>query len=260
MTGSLVDFHCHLDLFPDFERLVGECDRERVYTLAVTTTPRAWERNRDLCGPTSHVRAALGLHPHLMAEHWREFDLWERHLHETRYVGEVGLDASPRHFRSLDRQKDVFRRVLAACAAAGGRTLSVHSVRAATAVLNMVEEHLPRERGTVVLHWFSGSAIEAKRAVALGCWFSVNGRMLRTDRGVRLLRSLPKDRLLMETDGPFVEDAGRTLRPVDTAFTLEALATALDWDVEHCRRQILANLRTLVGPSSLVSGSSRLSA
>jgi TatD DNase family protein len=258
VTGSLVDFHCHLDLFPDFERLVGECDRARVYTLAVTTTPRAWERNRDLCGPTSHVRAALGLHPHLMAEHWREFDLWERHLPETRYVGEVGLDAGPRHFRSLDRQKDVFRRVLVACAAAGGRTLSVHSVRAATAVLDLVEEHLPRERGTVVLHWFSGSAIEAKRAVALGCRFSVNSRMLRTDRGVRLLRSLPRDRLLMETDGPFVEDAGRKLRPVDTAATLEALSTELDWDIEDCRRQILANLRTLVGSPRVATDLSHL--
>lgn len=248
MTGSLVDFHCHLDLYPDFERLVGECDSARVYTLAVTTTPRAWERNRDLCGPTSHVRAALGLHPHLMAEHWRELDLWERHLPETRYVGEVGLDAGPRHFRSFDRQKDVFRRVLIACAAAGGRTLSVHSVRAATAVLDMVEEHFPRERGTVVLHWFSGSLAEAKRAIALGCYFSINGEMLRNDRSIRIVSTLPQDRLLLETDGPFVEEAGRALRPSDTTRTLHRLSNIINTDIEECRKLILSNLRALIIP------------
>ena len=56
MSNKLVDFHCHLDLYPDFGDLVRECDQYEVYTLAVTTTPRAWMRNQELASSTKHVR------------------------------------------------------------------------------------------------------------------------------------------------------------------------------------------------------------
>ena len=61
MTSSLVDFHCHLDLYRDHAAAVAECDRLKVFTLAVTTTPRAWPRNHELAAATKYVRAALGL-------------------------------------------------------------------------------------------------------------------------------------------------------------------------------------------------------
>ncbi|MEH3146457.1 MAG: TatD family hydrolase [Methylobacterium frigidaeris] len=245
MTGRLIDFHCHLDLYPDFERLVAECDREGVYTLAVTTTPAAWRRNRDLAATTRYVRAGLGLHPQLVEERWREIDVWERHLPEARYVGEVGLDASPRHYRSLDRQKDVFGRILKACASEGGKILSVHSVRAARQVLEMVEEHLPPSKGTVILHWFTGSVAEAARAAGLGCFFSVNSEMLATERGRKLVRSLPADRLLTETDGPFTAEGGQPRRPSDVERAVTRLAEALQVPIEECRVSLLVNLKAL---------------
>ncbi|MGU3476557.1 Qat anti-phage system TatD family nuclease QatD [Methylobacterium sp. D48H] len=251
MTDRLIDFHCHLDLFPDFEELVADCERRGIYTLAVTTTPRAWARNRDLCGPTRHVRAGLGLHPQLVAEHEREIDLWERHVHETRYVGEVGLDAGPAHFRSLERQTEVFRRVLIACSAQGGKILSVHSVRAATKVLDLVDEHLPADRGSVVLHWFTGSLAEARRASALGCYFSINRQMLGSERGMKLVRSLPIERLLLETDGPFTSEEGRPTRPHAVSRTLVELASAFGRAPDDLRRRLLDNLRMLTEAARL---------
>lgn len=245
MTNRLVDFHCHLDLFPDFEELVADCERRGIYTLAVTTTPRAWARNRDLCGITRHVRAGLGLHPQLVAEHWREIDLWERYAHETRYVGEVGLDAGPAHFRSLERQTEVFRRVLIGCSAQGGKILSVHSVRAVTKVLDLLEEHLPANRGSVVLHWYTGSLAEARRAAALGCYFSINKQMLGNDRDIKLVRSLPIERLLLETDGPFTFEDGQPAKPYVVSRTLTKLALSLGQIPDDLRHQLLANLRTL---------------
>lgn len=246
MTDALVDFHCHLDLYSDFERLVEECDRLRIHTLAVTTTPRAWARNRDLCERTKHVRAALGLHPQLVEERWHEIDTWERHLPEARYVGEVGLDAGPRFYRSLDRQKDIFGQILQACSVEGGKILSVHSVRAAKAVLDMIEDLLPPERGTVVLHWFTGSVAEAKRAADLGCYFSVNARMLTSDRGTALVCSLPRTRLLTETDGPFTEIGARPARPADVIATGKALGTCLGLSEIGCRTLIRQNLKNVV--------------
>ena len=132
-----------------------------IYTLTVTTTPKAWPRNYDLTRTTKHARAGLGLHPQLVAERSGEIKLWEEYLPQARYIGEVGLDAGPQYFRSLAQQQLVFTHILKKCGEANGKILSVHSVRAAKPVLGLIESHLPRERGKVVLHWFTGSNSEA---------------------------------------------------------------------------------------------------
>jgi len=152
MKPALVDFHCHLDLFPDPVSAVNDAENSGIYTLTVTTTPKAWPRNHDLTQKTKYVRVALGLHPQFIAERSADIDLWEEYLPQARYVGEVGLDAGPRYFRSLDLQKEAFTRILQKCAEMGGKVLTVHSVRTATIVLDLIESHLPPHQGQVVLH------------------------------------------------------------------------------------------------------------
>ena len=243
-----VDFHCHVDLYEDHAAVIAECDRERVATLAVTTTPKAWPRNRELAAKSAHVRIALGLHPQLVAERENELPIFERYLADARYVGEVGLDAGPRFYRSFPAQERVFERVLHACAEQGGKILTVHSIRTASKVLNHIERALPQDRGRVVLHWFTGTAAEASRAVALGCYFSINGEMLRSPKHRNLIVSLPLDRLVTETDGPFVERDGRPLRPRDVRRTVGELAIMRNLSLEVAEGAILQNLQRLVSP------------
>lgn len=141
--SALVDFHCHLDLYPDHRGVIEQCERDGVYTLAVTTTPKAWKRNHDLASATKYVRAALGLHPQLVATRASELALWKELLPAARYVGEVGLDSGPQFYRSLDLQKNVFSEILVRCAEVGDRVLTIHSVRAVKMVLDMIEAFLP---------------------------------------------------------------------------------------------------------------------
>lgn len=243
---NLVDLHCHLDLYPDFKEAVDRCERAGVFTLTVTTTPKAWRRNAEVTGITKHVRAALGLHPQLVAERATEIRLWEKLLPETRYVGEVGLDAGPRYYRSFDSQKAVFAHVLQACAEAGDKILSVHSVRSAKIVLDMVEAYLPPDRGRVVLHWFTGSASEARRAVDLGCYFSVNEAMLNKGSKAAFLRSIPRERILTETDGPFTKAGSRAAEPIDAGRAVRGLGHLLEMTEADVRATIVTNLRQLL--------------
>lgn len=241
-----VDFHCHLDLYPDHAQLIAECDRERVATLAVTTTPKAWTRNREMASGADHVRVALGLHPQLVAEREAEIGLFESLLPDARYVGEVGLDASPRFYRSFDAQERVFERILRMCAEQGNKILTVHSVRAVSKVLQHLERGLPADRGNVVLHWFTGSAAEARRAVDQGCYFSVNSEMLRSSKHRTLVEQLPVNRLLTETDGPFVLVEGVPVRPLAVAATVVQLAKVRGVSPSDMEAQILTNLSFLV--------------
>lgn len=243
MPSHYVDFHCHLDLYPDFVAAVQEAERAQVYTLSVTTTPKAWPRNREVTQSTRYVRAALGLHPQLVHERGDEIGLWDEYLGETRYVGEVGIDASPRYYHSLGLQKEVFEHVLQECALRGKKILSVHSVRSAKVVLDLIETHCPPSKGTIILHWFSGSLSEARRAGELGCYFSINSQMLSNERGRRLVASLDGDRILTETDGPFTRVNDRAACPFDIGQTVQAISEVRRCSPQGIKDDITQNLK-----------------
>lgn len=239
---NFVDFHCHLDLYPNFEAAVMAAETAQVYTLTVTTTPRAWQRNHELTRSTKFVRAALGLHPQLVAQHPDDIDVWDKHIHQARFIGEVGIDAGQRYYKSLDAQKQVFEHVLKTCASSGQKILTIHSVRAATAVLDRVERFLPLDNNFAVMHWFTGSTSELERAIELGCYFSVNARMLIGERRCAIIRQIPLDRLLTETDGPFTAYENRPASPPDIPRTVNELARCRGIDPHGLARAIRENL------------------
>ncbi|MCJ2077663.1 TatD family hydrolase [Methylobacterium sp. E-016] len=239
----MIDFHCHLDLYPDPEMAVRQADEARVYVLSVTTTPKAWRRTSALAKSCVRIRTALGLHPELAHERHTELPLFEGLLPETRYVGEVGLDGSPEYKLHADVQKRVFKSILRFSSRQGGRVMSIHSRRASDEVLDCLRGE--PDAGTPILHWFSGSMTQLQRAIDQGCWFSVGPPMSRSVRGRSLLASLPRDRVLTETDGPFGQDNGRALNPSDVSGMTEALAGIWNSSVEEVSEQLAANLRRL---------------
>ena len=117
-------------------------------------------------------------------------------------MGEVGLDFAPRREGTFETQLDAFERIVDACCAQGGKVISIHAVRSATAVLDVLERHGATRSNACILHWFSGSSQELARARELGCHFSVNPNMLATKRGRAYVRQIPPNRLLLETDLP----------------------------------------------------------
>ncbi len=236
---SLIDFHCHLDLYPNHQVAVNERERAKTYTLAVTTTPKAWPQNKSFSIGKRYVRPALGLHPQLVANYAAEIALWKKYLPEARYIGEVGLDGSPEYKKSLDSQKEVFAEILQSCATAGDKILSVHSVRATKDVIDLVESNFPSSCGRIVLHWFNGSKKQVARAVALNCYFSFNTDMLRTIRGRNVAMAVPLQRILTETDAPF------TKYP-DIEQAIGLLGEIHDLSKEKIRRIVSENLKMLL--------------
>ena len=192
---------------------------------------------------SSCVHAAVGLHPELVGERYSEIGLLEELIGECRLVGEVGLDGSPRHRASYENQKDVFSRVLKAAQAHGGRVLTIHSRRAASDVRDLIEKHTNPDNVLCILHWFSGSLSEARRAAGAGCYFSVNAAMLRNDRGRTLVQSIPSDRLLTETDSPFMTIDGGQSGPLDSVDLLAELAELFGENTNVITQRVTANAR-----------------
>ena len=240
----MIDFHCHLDLYPDPAQVVKECKERGLYVLSVTTTPSAWSGTHSLAIDAPRVKTALGLHPQIAHERISELNLFDKLLPAARYVGEIGLDGSSDFSPYWDKQVAVFDHILQQCSQAGGRIMTVHSRHAAKEVLDRVETF--RDAGTVVLHWFSGSVGELNRAIELQCWFSVGPAMLKSTKGKALTSRMPRNRVLTETDGPFTKVDGNTLMPWHVETSVSELSKI--WSISHngTEQTLLKNFRELV--------------
>ncbi|MGY4310890.1 Qat anti-phage system TatD family nuclease QatD [Bradyrhizobium sp. JR3.5] len=219
------DFHCHVDLDKDPRATIARCDAERVFTLAVTTTPKAFSTNVEWTRTSSYVFPAVGLHPELVGERFNELPLVLSLLSETAFIGEVGLDGSPKYKRSYENQKTAFCKILDGAQQLGGKVVTVHSRRAANDVVELIEKHTTPDRVLCILHWYAGSATAMRRAAAAGCYFSVNANMLDSDRSASLIGAMPSERILTETDAPFGLTDTRPSMPWDVLQTAGRLTS-----------------------------------
>lgn len=239
----LFDTHFHLDLYPDPSALVTEADQAQTYVVAVTNTPSVFESTQQLTATSQFVRPALGLHPELAVERQLELPLFEHLLPYTRYVGEVGLDFVTTDARDRAIQQEIFRKIVALCHASGNKILTVHSRRAEKEVVQAIG---PTFAGQVILHWYSGPLSVARQAVENGLYFSLNPAMVRSKRFADLLAIIPRERLLLETDGPFVQIGSRPAIPKDTAIVIRALAVSWHMSEEQVAQTLFTNFRQLL--------------
>lgn len=242
---ALFDLHCHLDLFPSPPEAFDDCRSSKLMTLTVTTTPRAWAQNCKWAKDNAYVLPALGLHPELVGTHGGEVDQLVELMKGVSIIGETGLDGSSRYRTSYQDQLRIFKTVVSASAREPGRILSIHSRAAVKDVLETLQPHAKDLKP--ILHWFSGTSAQVKSALALGCYFSVNGSMLATDGGKSVISAIPTDRLLLESDAPFRKEAGDTKGRIrDLERTIEGIAALRRLGLPELKERIASNSAQLL--------------
>ena len=222
---ALADMHCHLDFSSDMAALARLAQRRGVTAFSNTVTPEGFLAARGALADFPNVAVGVGLHPWWVADGRcgaEQVELACELVRESRFVGEVGLDFAPRREDTFASQADAFERVITACCEGGGKVVSIHAVRSATAALDILERHGAARKNACILHWFSGTSQELARARALGCHFSINPAMLATKRGRAYVRQIPPDHLLLETDLPEEDTQAAQAGPE----WIEALETA----------------------------------
>ncbi|MFA0809451.1 Qat anti-phage system TatD family nuclease QatD [Microbulbifer epialgicus] len=234
--------HCHLDLYPEPFQVAEECRKRGTYVLSVTTTPKAWEGTCRLSQGNDRIRTALGLHPQIAHQRSNELELFDALLPNVKYVGEIGLDGGSGFKEHWDIQLKVFRHILRSVNQSGGRIMTIHSRASAAAVL----DELKGIDGIPILHWFTGTKSQLKRAVDLGCWFSVGPAMLNTKRGGELISLMPKNRVLTETDGPFAKYSRNTLMPWECEIAVKQLAKCWGLSIEKAHATIYSNMKEIL--------------
>lgn len=111
--------------------------------------------------------------------------------------------------------------IMRSCAEADGRVLTVHSRRAEGDVVAAITEHAP---GPFILHRYSGPLHAARAALDAGAFFSFNPAMTTNARGRRLLQEMPRERVLTESDGPFVRYGATVATPASVLLVCSQIA------------------------------------
>lgn len=215
----LLDTHCHVSAYSDPVATLREAEAAGVAIVAVTEDPDEYRRLRTRLGRREHVEVALGLHPLRAASFGpNELARFFRLVPQANWIGEVGLDYSRVGAATVKAQQRVFDVVLTE-AQPGKHPLTVHSRGAEKDVVRrLADAGLP-----AVLHWYTGPMNLIEEALQAGLYFSINIAMVRSRKFPSLMRAFARDRILLETDGPYAKDRGRAAQPAG----MNELATAL---------------------------------
>lgn len=200
------DAHCHLNFIANAEQVAEQAQKAEAAIFCNCVTPEEYQVAHERFAPYPTVRVGVGLHPWWVDDRVEDrIDLFERLAADAPYVGEVGLDFSPKHRGTAPEQRRAFERIARLCARSGGKTLSIHAVKSADAVLDILCACKAVESCSCIFHWFSGSSDDLNRAIGLGCRFSIGPRMLETKRGRAYAQAIPRRLMLLETDWPAKE-------------------------------------------------------
>lgn len=250
-----IDSHCHLNYQGLVEDQAGVLARARdagvTGMLNISTRAAEWHEVFGVAEREPDVWASVGIHPHDADSH-EEIEtatLVARAEHPRVIgIGETGLDYY--YDRSdRERQRASFRNHIAA-ARESGLPLIVHTRDAEEDTAAILTEEMARGRFTGVIHCFTASADFARKALDLGLFISLSGIVtFKNARDLQdIARALPLDRLLIETDSPFlapVPHRGRPCEPAFVADTARFVAELREIPVEALAEATSANFHSL---------------
>jgi len=249
------DSHCHLNykgLVEDQPAVLARARASGVGAmLNISTREREWDAVVATAEREPDVWASIGIHPHEADAH-PEVDtarLVDRAAHpRVIAIGESGLDYHYDH-SDRERQRASFRAHIAACRETG-LPLIVHTRDAEADTIDILRDEMGKGAYPGVIHCFTASGDFADQALALGFYISISGIV--TFKNARELQEiaarLPADRLLIETDAPFLAPVPHRGKPGEPAFvadTARFLATLRGEPVEDLAARTADNFFTL---------------
>ena len=251
----LIDSHCHLEYKGLVEDRAGVLARARDAGvggfLSISTRQREWDQVIGTAEREPDVWASVGIHPHEADGH---ADLGEGALlaatahPKVIAIGETGLDYYYDH-SDRDMQKALFRRHISVSRETG-LPLIVHTRDAEADTAGIIAEEMERGAFPALIHCFTASADFAAKMLELGLTISLSGIV--TFKNARDLQeiaaNLPEDRLLVETDAPFlapVPNRGKVCEPAFVADTARFVAQLRGTSVEQLAESTTRNFHAL---------------
>ncbi len=242
IKSKFIDTHIHLDLLKDYKRVVKYIEKEEIYVISMTNIPTLFKENKARI-KSKYIRIALGFHPELIYQYKNQiWQMWN-FLDETKYIGEVGLDLKNKTVYDKECQVDFFSKLIDKCDEKNGKVISIHSRGSENEILSILEKN---RKNKLILHWYSGGLKALEKAIELGCYFSINRVMVNTKKGQEIIRRIPLEKLLTETDSPFTNREKDSLYVEDISKIIFKLSELKGISDNEMKNQIFLNFRHLI--------------
>jgi len=237
--NELVDAHCHINFFPNAGEIAFNCEKFKVHTVYVTTLPTQFDATYKYVKDLKYVYPSLGFH--CLEQNYnlkKERSLFLKHIDNTKFIGEIGLDFSKKSQQTKEQQLDIFKFVLQLIKNKN-KILSVHSLNAEEEVLKLLLEY---DIQKAIFHWYIGKIGILNQIIKAGYYISINMAMCRSKRGQNIISKIPKNRILVETDAPFIKD----LLPYRNEETYVYLSEVWGISINNTKKQIIQNFREIL--------------
>lgn len=243
----VTDTHCHVDQFESPESIVRECERDSINVVAVTNLPSHFEIAVSHLSEASHIHPALGMHPLAVAKHAAEIERFVKLASRADFIGEIGLDFSPAGRSSRAAQESAFATIVESIADRP-RFVTLHSRGAERETLAAITTAGLRQ---TVFHWYSGPLAVATSILSAGHYFSLNPAMLSSRSFPAFFEMLPRERILVESDGPHALLRGRPAQPRDVSTVVQYLERMWRLPRAAVEAQLDGNLQRIIAHSPL---------
>ena len=229
----MIDSHCHLDHEPLYSNLANIIKRSKDIgikkLLTISTTHESFEKIKEIIEKDDIIFGTIGIHPHESNNNKIDSDYIVKNFNENQKIigiGETGLDFFYNNSNKIEQINSFKEHIEAAVKT--GAPLIIHSRNAEDETFSILNEYSDKSL-KILMHCFTGSKDFAKKLLRFNSYFSASG-IITFKNSLDLqntFKSLPLDRILIETDSPFlapVPNRGKKNEPSFIDFTANKLA------------------------------------
>jgi len=251
MPQKTVDVHCHLQhekFTPNRDEVIAEAKQKMEFLIVAGANPE-WNRGAITLSEKhkGFIYAVVGLQPvdaikHSEKEFQEEISFIRKNAKKIVGIGEIGLDYHwVKEEKERELQKERFEALLS-LAEELNLPVVIHSWDAEPEAVDVLSKHKLK---SVVLHCFSGSKEVMEKALAQGYYISFSTAIAFSKSAKKLARDCPLERMLIETDAPYLDPEKKINMPWNTAIVVKKIAEAKKLPEEAVLSQVVKNAKAV---------------
>ena len=240
----IIDVHAHLDYLESKKLIEIQNDEKIKLVISNSVNLESCKKNLDISEKFSKVKTAFGLYPEkdISLDKYEKFEeYFEKHKNKIIALGEIGLDFS--HELPEKMIQIIFFKNQLDLARKNNLPVIIHTRKAEKEILEILENYKDLK---IILHCFSGNFKLVKKALELGCYFSIPTNIVRSEHFQKMVKEIPFDRILTETDSPYLSPyKDKKNEPIFIKETIKKISEILEKSENEIENYIEKNYKKI---------------
>ncbi|MGL4772267.1 MAG: TatD family hydrolase [Clostridium sp.] len=241
-----IDAHTHLDYFKEnINEAIKQINENKIMTIAHSMDIESYKKNREFGEKSDYIIPCFGIHPWKAVEYTGDLKDLIPYIEESEMIGEIGLDF---HWVEDETTYDAQRKLFKFQLNEGIKRNKVICLHTKGAEEEIYDELKAYDCSKVIIHWYSGEDETLEKLIDLGCYFTISVDIGYSKRSEEVLRKIPMDKLLTETDGPTALEwvNGEYGYPKEVIRVLENISKIKNISIEELEGKIQSNYNRLI--------------